>query len=100
MSEKNDNEALEALFRLIDVVLHEECGDGDVHVRCKYRTKEEVADLYEQHNSSRPFPLKRYPYNPEYRVVLFSDGSNENVSFSDAADRVEQPSWLSLEVTI
>lgn len=96
-----DYRDLSRLFSLIDVVLDGECGDGDVHVRCKYRSKEQVADLYEKHISGIPHcGLKRYPYNPDHKVVLFSDGSNENVSFSDLSDHVRSPEWLSLEVTI
>jgi hypothetical protein len=97
---ESDNRDLYLLFQLIDEVLMGECGDGDVHVRCKYRSKESVADIYEKHLAGRRFALKRYPYNPEHKVVLFSDGCNENVSFSDASDRVSMPSWLSLEVVI
>jgi len=97
---ETDSRDLHLLFQLIDEVLQGECGDGDVHVRCKYRSKESVADLYERHLAGRPLALKRCPYNPEHKVVLFSDGCNENVSFSDAPDRVSVPSWLSLEVTI
>jgi hypothetical protein len=98
---ETSNRDLHLLFLLIDAVLDGECGDGDVHVHCKYRSKEHVADLYEKHISEFPHSgLKRYPYNPEHKVVLFSDGSNENVSFSDLSDRIRTPEWLSLEVTI
>ena len=95
--------SLGALFNLIDHVLHGECGDGDVHVHCKYRSKENMADEFEKY-LTRKFPshsrLNRYPYNPEHKVILFSDGSNENVTFSDAIDRHVPPSWISLEVSI
>lgn len=96
--------AIGALFSLIDQVLQGECGDGDVHVHCKYRSKENVADEFEKYLERR-WPdqrtrLKRYPYNPEHRVILFSDGCNENVVFSDAVDRVPVESWVSLEVSI
>jgi len=99
---ENDT-SLGALFNLIDHVLHGECGDGDVHVHCKYRSKENMADEFEKHLSRKPAEwsrLKRYPYNPERKVILFSDGSNENVTFSDAIDRHDPPSWITLEVSI
>ena len=101
MSESDTS--LEALFNLIDQVLHGECGDGDAHVHCKYRTKESMADEFESYLGRKPHDwsrLKRYPYNPEHRVILFSDGSNENVTFSDASDRHTPPNWVTLEVTI
>lgn len=96
---------LVALFNLIDNVLLGECGDGDAHIHCKYRSKENVADEFEKYlKRLRPnhegLGLKRYPYNPEHKLILFSDGCNENVSFSDAIDRVPVESWVSLEVSI
>lgn len=100
MGESNNREVFPALFALIDAVLYSESGDGDVHVRCKYRSKEQVADLYERHSEGRPYRLKRYPYNSDHKLILFSDGSNENVMFSDMSDRIPSPEWLSLEVTI
>lgn len=95
--------SLEALFNLIDQVLLGECGDGDAHVHCKYRSKESVADEFEAYLGRKPHEwsrLRRYPYNPEHRVILFSDGCNENVTFSDDNDRHTPPHWISLEVTI
>lgn len=100
MGESSNHEVLHHLFSLIDAVLYSESGDGDVHVRCKYVSKEQVADLYEKHSEGRPYRLKRYPYNPENKLILFSDGSNENVTFSDMSDRIPSPEWISLEVTI
>jgi len=94
------NLQLEALFNLIDQVLMDECGDGDVHVRCKYYNKEQLADLYDRHLSQKTYRPRRYPYNPDHKLILFSDGCNENVVFSDIADKVEAPSWVTLEVTI
>jgi hypothetical protein len=92
-----------ALFNLIDQVLLGECGDGDVHVHCKYRSKENMADEFEKYLKRlqpEQLRLRRYPYSPEHKVILFSDGSNENVTFSDAIDRVPVASWVSLEVSI
>jgi hypothetical protein len=48
MSEKNDNEALEALLRLIDVVLHGEYGGGEGNLcceLCRYSLRQRVCDI-------------------------------------------------------
>ena len=93
------------LFDLIITCLDEEQGDGDAHVDCVHRTKEEVADMFEKHlevlRAGRPWSgLRRFPINSEHGVILFSDGCNENVAFADAKDEVKPPSWVSLWVRL
>jgi hypothetical protein len=92
-------------FELIMTHLQHESGDGDAHVHCKYISKEEMADKFEtflkQDNEYTKFHLlQRCPYNPEHKTILFSDMSNENVSFSDLVDNLELPSWTGLIITI
>jgi hypothetical protein len=94
------------LFELIMQFLHEECGDGDVHVRVKYAfggKKENIADQFESFLKSdnelvKYSNLRRYSLDPKY--ISFSDGSNENVTFSEAKDSIPDPDWVILEITI
>jgi hypothetical protein len=92
-------------FELIMTHLHCENGDGDAHVHCKYISKEEMADKFEaflniENDYTKFNRLKRCASDPEDKTILFSDMSNENVSFSDLKDNVEQPTWLGLTITI
>jgi len=92
-------------FELIMTHLHCDSGDGDAHVHCKYISKEEMADKFEaflniENDYTKFNRLKRCAYNPEHKFILFSDMSNENVTFSDLKDDVEQPTWLGLTITI
>ena len=92
-------------FELIMTHLHCESGDGDAHVHCKYISKEEMADKFEaflniENDYTKFNRLKRCASDPEDKTILFSDMSNENVSFSDLKDNVEQPTWLGLTITI
>jgi hypothetical protein len=101
----DENASLVALFGLIESVLQGECGDGDAHVHCKYRDKEEVARLFEAWHSALPHArLRRVPAPGGEQVtspvILFSDMRNENVTFSNAQDELPTPSWCSLVVTM
>jgi hypothetical protein len=92
-------------FELIMTHLHCESGDGDAHVHCKYISKEEMADKFEaflniENDYTKFNRLKRCSHDPEDKTILFSDMSNENVTFSDLKDDVEQPTWLGLTITI
>ena len=92
-------------FELIMTHLHEESGDGDAHIICKYLPKEEMADKFEAYlsieNEYTKFNrLKRCPYDPEDKTILFSDMSNENVCFSDEKDNVEYASWVGLVIKL
>lgn len=92
------------LFQLIMEHLQEESGDGDAHIICKYSPKEEVANKFEsfldEESKSKPFiGLKRYS-NIHEKVILFSDGSNENVTFSNDQDNFQYPTWVGLVVKI
>jgi hypothetical protein len=93
------------LFDLIISHLDEESGDGDAHIECKYQPKERVAQMFDEHIArlrvERPhFSLRRFSVAKEDTVILFSDGSNENVTFSDAKDEVRPPSWVGLWVRL
>jgi len=93
------------LFDLIISHLDEESGDGDAHIECKYQPKERVAQMFDEHIArlrvERPhFSLRRFSEAKEDTVILFSDGSNENVTFSDAKDEVRLPSWVGLWVRL
>jgi flagellar biosynthesis/type III secretory pathway protein FliH len=99
----DDDRVLVALFELIESVLQGECGDGDVHIHCKYRDREEVARHFGAWHSSLPTArLVRVPDDAgiDSRVVLFSDMSNENVSFSSAQDEIDIPDYYSLVATL
>jgi hypothetical protein len=92
-------------FELIMTHLHCESGDGDAHVHCKYISKEEMADKFEaflniENDYTKFNRLKRCAYNPEYKTILFSDMSNENVSFADEKDNVQPPSWCGLVIKL
>lgn len=88
-------------FELIMTHLHEESSDGDAHIICKYISKEEMADKFEAFISDYTYNhLKRCPYNPEHKTILFSDMSNENVSFADEKDNVEYASWVGLVIKL
>lgn len=91
------------LFDLIIEHLDGESGDGDAHVECLYTPKERVAELFDAYLSllrcERPYlSLRRFSDAKEDTVILFSDGSNENVTFSDAKDEVRPPNWVGLWV--
>jgi len=92
-------------FELVMTHLHEESGDGDAHIICKYISKEDMANKFEaylttQNEYTKFNKLQRCPYNPEHKTILFSDMSNENVSFSDEKDNVEYPSWTGLVIKL
>jgi hypothetical protein len=92
-------------FELIMTHLHCESGDGDAHIICKYIPKEEMADKFEAYlaveNQYTKFNrLKRCPYDPEDKTILFSDMSNENVSFADEKDNVEYAPWTGLVIKL
>ena len=92
-------------FELIMTHLHEESGDGDAHIICKYIPKEEMADKFEAYlaveNEYTKFNrLKRCPYDPEHKTILFSDMSNENVSFADEKDNVGYAPWTGLVIKL
>lgn len=92
-------------FELIMTHLHCESGDGDAHVHCKYISKEEMADKFAaflniENDYTKYHRLQRCPINPEHKRILFSDMSNENVSFSDLKDDVPLPTWIGLVITI
>lgn len=92
-------------FELIMTHLHEESGDGDAHIICKYLPKEEMADKFEAYlaveNEYTKFNrLKRCPYDPEHKTILFSDMSNENVSFADEKDNAGYAPWTGLVIKL
>ena len=92
-------------FELVMTHLHEESGDGDAHIICKYIPKEEMADKFEAYLSvateyTKFNRLKRCPTNPEHKVILFSDMSNENVSFADEKDNAEYAPWTGLVIKL
>ena len=92
-------------FELIMTHLHEESGDGDAHIICKYIPKEEMADKFEAYlaveNEYTKFNrLKRCPYDPEHKTILFSDMSNENVSFADEKDNAGYAPWTGLVIKL
>jgi hypothetical protein len=90
----------EKVFELILSYLHNEGGDGDAVVECRYEPKETWAKLFEDYINSQQFcRLQRFTTNDN--TILFSDGSNENVIFCDRNSGSHLPeNWCVLRISI
>lgn len=79
-------------------------GDGDGIIIFKQTSIQDVAKAFEEWRAVHPirskWPLKRHDIGPEH--VLFTDESNENLTFvsKQVADGQQMPPWLDIKMEV
>jgi hypothetical protein len=92
----NEQVRLHQIFELVTAEVDSACGDGDGVVVFRKTNVQEVATEFEAWMAQNKWlaknPYKRYPITENH--VLFSDGSNENITFVSASEKeAARPGW-------